>query len=106
MILESNRIQKDIPIPLYYQLKELILSEIKNGNYQNIAGLCQSIKKDELDDYSLVPSKYIEFEKEENEIDYEREMKKARNELKELYIDEEKTRNNITELMKELGYEI
>ena len=26
MILESNRIQKDIPIPLYYQLKELILS--------------------------------------------------------------------------------
>ena len=33
MILESNRIQKDIPIPLYYQLKELILSEIKNGNY-------------------------------------------------------------------------
>ena len=33
-------------------------------------------------------------------------MKKARNELKELYIDEEKTRNNITELMKELGYEI
>ena len=27
MILESNRIQKDIPIPLYYQLKELILSE-------------------------------------------------------------------------------
>ena len=80
--------------------------QIKNGNYQNIAGLCQSIKKDELDDYSLVPSKYIEFEKEENEIDYEREMKKARNELKELYIDEEKTRNNITELMKELGYEI
>ena len=33
-------------------------------------------------------------------------MKKARNELKELYIDEEKTRNNITELMKELGHEI
>lgn len=29
----KNKLDKTIPVPLYYQLKELIISEIKNGNY-------------------------------------------------------------------------
>lgn len=33
MLLDSNKLDKSVPIPLYFQLKELILSEIKNGNY-------------------------------------------------------------------------
>lgn len=34
MILENkNALNKNIAIPLYFQLKELIISEIKNGNY-------------------------------------------------------------------------
>lgn len=33
MLLDSSKLDKSVPIPLYFQLKELILTEIKNGNY-------------------------------------------------------------------------
>ena len=33
MLLNNTKLNKAVPIPLYFQLKELILSEIKNGNY-------------------------------------------------------------------------
>lgn len=35
MILEEGRIDKSVPIPLYYQLKEVITDEIKKGNYES-----------------------------------------------------------------------
>lgn len=35
MLLDNNKLNKSVPIPLYFQLKELILSEIKNGNYKS-----------------------------------------------------------------------
>lgn len=35
MILQENKINKNIPVPLYYQLKELIVQEIENGNYKS-----------------------------------------------------------------------
>lgn len=33
MILEEGKLNKNVPIPLYFQLKEIILDEIKKGNY-------------------------------------------------------------------------
>ena len=35
MTFKDNGIDKSIPIPLYFQLKELILAEIKSGNYES-----------------------------------------------------------------------
>lgn len=35
MLKKVGRIDKTVPIPLYFQLKELILSEIKEGNYKS-----------------------------------------------------------------------
>lgn len=35
MLEKIERINKSVPIPLYFQLKELILSEIKEGNYRS-----------------------------------------------------------------------
>lgn len=35
MFLENKRLDKSVPIPLYFQLKELIMDEIKSGNYPN-----------------------------------------------------------------------
>lgn len=35
MLTKLSSIDKSIPIPLYFQLKQLILSEIKNGNYKS-----------------------------------------------------------------------
>lgn len=34
VLLRNIRLDKSVPIPLYFQLKELILSEIKAGNYK------------------------------------------------------------------------
>ena len=31
-MLEDKRLDKDVPIPLYFQQKKLILEEIDNGN--------------------------------------------------------------------------
>ncbi len=35
MLFDGKTLNKAVPIPLYFQLKELILSEIKNGNYKD-----------------------------------------------------------------------
>ena len=35
MLKKVGRIDKTVPIPLYFQLKELVLSEIKEGNYKS-----------------------------------------------------------------------
>lgn len=35
MLTKLSAIDKSVPIPLYFQLKQLILSEIKNGNYKS-----------------------------------------------------------------------
>ncbi|MCI8597830.1 MAG: GntR family transcriptional regulator [Lachnospiraceae bacterium] len=32
-MLQDKKLDKSVPIPLYYQLKELIMAEIKNGTY-------------------------------------------------------------------------
>lgn len=34
-MLEKSQLNKSTPIPLYFQLKELIMNEIKNGSYQS-----------------------------------------------------------------------
>lgn len=33
-MLRKDQLDKSVPIPLYFQLKELIMTEIKNGNYK------------------------------------------------------------------------
>lgn len=33
MFLENKELDKHVPIPLYFQLKELIVEEIKSGLY-------------------------------------------------------------------------
>lgn len=35
MLENASQLNKSVPIPLYFQLKELILSEIKNGSYKS-----------------------------------------------------------------------
>ena len=35
MLLDNHKLDKSVPIPLYFQLKKLILSEIRDGNYES-----------------------------------------------------------------------
>lgn len=57
------------------------------GNYA-VPELYRSVKKDQIIDSSLVPSKYIEFIDHDLDIDFPKEMERIQKELKDL-IDEE-----------------
>jgi len=74
--------------------------------YKDIKEFCASVDTKDLQDYSLVPSKYIEFEKKDSGFDYDTEMKQVQAELKELFDKETATRTKVKNVLKDLGYEI
>jgi type I restriction enzyme M protein len=76
--------------------------------YKDIPEFCYSAKKTEIveKDYSLVPSRYIEFVQAEDDSDYDEKMTQLQGELKELLIQELQSREDLLEVMKGLGYGI
>lgn len=57
-------------------------------------------------DYSLVPSKYIEFVNRDENIDFDEKMLSLKNEFAELLKEEQKSKLDLLNVFKELGYEI
>ena len=76
--------------------------------YENIPEFCYSASYDEVEEkgFTLVPSRYIEFVNRDENIDFDTKMKTLQSELKELLIEEEKSKAELLEVFKELGYEI
>lgn len=76
--------------------------------YKNIPEFCYSAGYDEVAEkgFTLVPSRYIEFVNRDENIDFDTKMKTLQAELKELLIEEEKSKADLLEVFKELGYEI
>ena len=76
--------------------------------YEDVPEFCYLAHKDEIveKDYSLVPSRYIEFRQEEDNEDYEAKMSKLQAELRVLLSEEEQSRKDLLEVMKGLGYEL
>ncbi|MBR0249152.1 MAG: N-6 DNA methylase [Synergistaceae bacterium] len=76
--------------------------------YDDIPEFCYSAKKDEIveKDYSLVPSRYIEFVNRDESVGYEERMAQLQGELKDLLIQEQQSRQDLLEVMKGLGYGI
>jgi type I restriction enzyme M protein len=76
--------------------------------YENIPEFCYAAKKSEIvgKDYSLVPSRYIEFVNRDESVGYEEKMSQLQDELKELLVQEQQSRQDLLEVMKGLGYEI
>ena len=76
--------------------------------YENIPEFCYSATKAEVigKDYSLVPSRYIEFVQAGEDEDYDAKMKQLQSELQTLLIQEQQSRADLLEVMKGLGYEI
>ena len=56
--------------------------------------------------FTLVPSRYIEFVNRDENIDFDTKMKSLQGELKELLVQEEKSKADLLAVFKELGYEI
>lgn len=80
----------------------------KDSLYNNIKEYCYSATKQEIidKDYSLVTSKYIEFDKQTETIDYDCEMKKIQQELSSILKEEEISKKELLNVMEELGYGI
>lgn len=77
-------------------------------DYEDVPEFCYSSKKEEIvkKDYSLVPSKYIEFVNRDENIDFDEKMKILQTEFSELLKEEEKSKKELLNVFKELGYEI
>ena len=77
-------------------------------NYQDIPEFCYSASFDEVKDkdFSLVPSKYIEFINRDENIDFDEKMLSLQVEFAELLKAEEQSKKDLLAVFKELGYEI
>ena len=75
---------------------------------ENIPELCYSASFDEVakKDFSLVPSKYIEFVNRDENIDFDEKMQSLQTEFAELLKTESQSKNDLLNVFKELGYEI
>ena len=76
--------------------------------YEDIPEYCYSATKEEVvqKDYSLVPSKYIEFVNKDENIDFDTKMTQLQSEFKELLTQEEESKKELLKVFEELGYAI
>lgn len=77
-------------------------------NYKDTPEFCYSASIDEVakKDFSLVPSKYIEFVNRDENIDFDEKMQSLQTEFADLLKAEAQSKNDLLTVFKELGYEI
>jgi len=100
----------------YVQFSDEQIAKVKNiysswqtgKGYRNIAELCKSATIEEIRelDYSLAPSKYIEFVDHDLDIDYEKEMERIQGEMQEVMTAEKNSQKMLKAAFKGIGYEI
>ena len=64
------------------------------------------LRKSQEEALPFVPSRYIEFVNRDENIDFDTKMRTLQAELKELLVQEEKSKADLLAVFKELGYEI
>ena len=79
-----------------------------NTTYKDTPEYCYSASLEDLakKDYSLVPSKYIEFVNRDEQIDFDEKMSALQTEFAELLKAEAQSKQDLLTVFKELGYEI
>jgi type I restriction enzyme M protein len=94
----DDDIQKVVSTYHQWQTKEI----------ENIPEFCYSASFDEVvkKDFSLVPSKYIEFVNRDENIDFYEKVQALQKDFVELLKAEEQSKNDLLNVFKELGYEI
>jgi type I restriction enzyme M protein len=75
---------------------------------ENVPEFCYSASFDEVEkkDFSLVPSKYIEFVNRDENIDFDEKMKALQSEFTELLKAEEQSKQELLSVFKDLGFPI
>ena len=84
------------------------IRQTDKDTYQDIPEYCYSANKTEVEkkDYSLVPSKYIEFVNRDENIDFDTKMKGLQTELKDLLAQEAQSKADLQNVFNALGYEL
>lgn len=79
----------------------------KQQNYKDIPEFCRAVKYEELVNkgYSLAPSSYIEFIDRDLQVDFDKNIKKIKDELEVLLSDEKKSNVNLFKVFKDFGHE-
>ncbi|WP_223883501.1 N-6 DNA methylase, partial [Arenibacter lacus] len=77
-------------------------------DYKDVPEYCYSANFDEVakKDFSLVPSKYIEFVNRDENIDFDEKMTSLQTELNDLLQQEAESKTQLLNVFKELGYAI
>ena len=108
--------QKGVPFEKkYIQFDQNTIDEISTtyhtwqsdkDAYEDVPEYCYSAAKEEVvqKDYSLVPSKYIEFINRDKNIDFDTKMTQLQSEFKELLAQEEESKKELLKVFEELGY--
>ena len=78
------------------------------NKYKDIPEFCYSATKEELKEknYTLVPSKYIEFVDNDLNIQFDEEIKNVQNKISELISMEENNIQDMRDSFRGIGYEI
>lgn len=78
------------------------------NDYHDIPELCKSVKFDTLQEknFSLVPSKYIEFDRNAVNVDFDKQMTDLQSKLSALLLEENKSRKSLIDLFDSLGYKL
>lgn len=80
----------------------------KDSGYEDVPEYCYSASFDEVvkKDFSLVPSKYIEFVNRDENINFDEKMTSLQTELSDLLQQEAESKTQLLNVFKELGYEL
>jgi type I restriction-modification system DNA methylase subunit len=103
--LTEDDIQK---VALNYHNWQSSTSSDSQNKYKDIPEYCKSAGFEDLkaNDFSLVPSKYIEFVDKDSGIDFDSEMKRIQQDFKILLQEEKKSQDQLLNAFKTLGYSL
>ena len=89
-------------------VKEIYFKWQTGIGYTDVPELCKSATLDEIreQNYSLAPSKYIEFIDRDLEIDYDKEMKRIQREMKDILKAEKESQRKLEKAFQGIGYGI
>ena len=101
VVLTETQISKVKEVYFHWQSEDSLL-------YSDEPEFCRSVSLTEIIDnnYSLAPSKYIEFIDHDLDIDYQSEMVRIQNEMKEVMKDEKESQQMLLEAFRGIGYAI
>jgi len=103
--LTEDDIQK---VALNYHNWQSSTSSDSQNKYKDIPEYCKSAGFEDLkaNNFSLVPSKYIEFVDKDSGIDFDSEMKRIQQDFKILLQEEKTSQNQLLNAFKTLGYSL